>query len=252
MSPKKNDPWIAALTDVLSERRAELLGRHGDLDRLRAFASGNLAEDEADEVRELLALHPEMAVALEEAGEPPAYGPGHGAHLSAQEQEAGLRDLATRLGLETRDAVPPPARRISWRMVAAVAAGLGAIAVALALQLGSGVPPEYSVIPPNPQPRGGASAARATTIAPQGDEYWLALELPRSAKTTDRYRVVVYEVASKREVWAEEGLAAVAGDRLPVRIPRSRLSAQDYRFHVERTRLDGPGEPIASYSLRVP
>lgn len=253
----KPDRWTTALTAALTDRRAELLGRHGDVDQLRAFAAGRLSDDEADEIRELLALQPELAAALDEAGEPPAYGPGHPAHLSAQEQEAGWRNLADRLGLEARPAEPSagrlPGRRIPWKVVAAVAAGLGAVAIALVLQLGPAAPlPEEIVLRPIPQPRGGGPTAPATTIPSRGSALRLGLELPRVTTPEDRFRVVAFELPSATEVWSADGLVAGAGDRLPVTIPRSRLNAQDYRLDVELALPDGTRVPLASYSLRMP
>lgn len=253
----KPDRWTTALTAVLADRRAELLGRHGDVDQLRDFAAGRLPDDEADEVRELLALHPELAAALDEAGEPPAYGPGHPAHLSAQEQEAGWRNLADRLGLESRPAAPSagrlPRRRIPWKVVAAVAAGLGAVAIALVLQLGPAAPlSEEIVLRPIPQPRGGGSTAPATLITPRGHTLRFGLELPRVTTREDRFRVVVFELPSATAVWSEDGLVAGPGDRLPVTIPRSRLSAQEYRLDVELAQPAGSPVPLASYSLRMP
>jgi hypothetical protein len=249
MSPAMNETWTAALADVVAERRAELLARYGEED-LGAFAAGTLPENQADELRELLALHPELEDWLEDGEQPTSFGPGHPARLSRTEQEAGWRDLATRLGLGAVVG-EPPGRRPAWRLLVPLAAGLVAVGLGLALQSGRGGAGagDYVSLAADRPSRGGESPHLATVIEPAGDEVRLALELPRSATAGERFRVVVYDIASAEDVWVGESLAPDADGFLRIRVPLRRMTFGEYRLEVQAAPA---ASPIALYFVRLP
>lgn len=251
----KTDQWSAAASELQADRRAELGDRVPELDTLQAFFRDELLEEDADIVREFLVLYPEVAAALMADGAaPPIPGPGHPAHLSAAEREAGWRDLAERLDI-TEDAelvaapsCQPPGYPPRWHTAWAIAATLafGALLVPAFL------PSKPQVLVAQwlavDQPRGPAAALWPVQIQRNADEVLLKLSLPR-ADALERYRLELHEErdGDTRLLWQQGDIAADQNDTIHLILPTRRVPPGLYRLRLQ---LEGQSTDTRTWEYR--
>lgn len=259
----KSDDWNRAARRFANERRGELGGKAFSDELLDAFFRGELSDEQAEPVRELLALYPELA--LEAAGEgPPSVGPGDAAHLSTAERRAGWEDLAARLGLAEAGEAPVGvalrptgvATRPPWRPWGLpIAAGLVAATVGLFLLLSTGQPAVLNPqrLFPDPTPRGGQPVTEPTPLAaPVNREFMLVLSLPWPNPALLRYQVELVALPSSGEfLWRADDQVSQENGLLFLQIPRRRLPAGTYQLRVEGTDPAG-GTTSARYTFVAP
>lgn len=256
----KNDDWAVAARELAAERRAELADRLPAAEEFEAFFRGELEEARAEEVREVLALYPELGEAFA-PGEPADITAEDLALLTPAERLAGWHKLAARVGITTQPAagelrpfplpaaVPAtrPARGYRWVLPFAavlVGAGLGLWALG---GLESG---ERQRIAVDFKPRGISDSAEPTVLRPVSWYYRLALELPWTEHALARYEVeLVAEGARKESRWRAADLVAAGDHTLTVSFARWRLPRGVHFLRVTRT---APNEDpaVVTYTLR--
>lgn len=237
----KTDEWSAAARELQAHRRSELGERVPELETLQAFFRQELPEEESDIVREFLVLYPEVAAALmADESVPPVPGPGHPAHLSAAEREAGWRDLAARLDIHDEPARQPsyaPRWHTVWAAAATAAFGT--------LLLPTFLPPKPQVLSAQEvatdQFRGPAAAPWPVLIQSNADEILLKLDLP-PADPLERYHLELHEErdGATRLLWQQGDLTAGQNDTLHVILPTRRVPPGIYqlRLRLERKSTD--------------
>ncbi|MDX1998919.1 MAG: hypothetical protein SF066_14475 [Thermoanaerobaculia bacterium] len=229
----KTDQWSAAASELQADRRAELGDRIPELETLQAFFRDELPEDEADVVREFLVLYPEVAAALmADESAPPVPGPGHPAHLSAAEREAGWRDLAARLDIPGEPITPPRAAP-RWHTLWAVAATLA---------FGALLVPQF--LPPKPEvievreleldlTRGSAGAPSPLQILGNEKKLLVKLSLPPAGRLKQfRVELLAERDGDTQLLWHEEKVATDGSGTLHVVLPARRVPPGIYQLRL--------------------
>lgn len=242
----KTEHWSAAANELQADRRAELGDRVPELETLQAFFRDELPEDEADVVREFLVLYPEVTAALmADESAPPVPGPGHPAHLSAAEREAGWRDLAARLDIPDEPPAPPRSAP-RWHTVWAVAATL-AFGALLVPQL---LPPDPEVVEvrelSSALTRGPAGAPSPLQLFANEHQILVRVSLPNKLQ---RCRVELHEErdGGTRLLWHKDEVETDGEGNLHVSLPTRRVSPGIYQL---RLFLEGGTSYTPSWEFR--
>jgi len=235
----KQSDWQAVRDAMLADDRAKL-GEPPTVEQLLAYERGELSEDEARRVQQLLIAYPELARAYA------APFPEDDAELSGvvvDRQWTAFR-AANR---------PAGGGRVLqfWR-------GFGAIAATVAVVLGAmlwntrteslrpRVLPEPVILTPDGR-RGVAEPP--SRIAPTGDAILLVVSIIGPADY-ETYRLELVSAASHKRVWSSTPLRATTSNSFNVEIPPRALPPGSYQ--VVAYGLRGSAEEVvATYSIEV-
>lgn len=253
----KTDDWRTAFREVV-ERGRERLGDPPTPEELVAWSRGELSESEAERIRELLALYPDLAAALNESEEAPD---DEAPVLSRADLDADWELLQQRISPQH---VSPhvAAERVAhqpsfpWRWSTVVPALAALVFGALLVQSRFTVRALREQLN---QPRENVervmlleSASRgpdaATPIALQPTTRYVVFTLPvpddvRAGQLQVGMRNL--DLPSRPVVW--RGSVTRAGDgTFSIEVPRSFLTERSYAIHLY---LEGEAQPLATYTF---
>ncbi|MDQ3279786.1 MAG: hypothetical protein M3Q69_00065 [Acidobacteriota bacterium] len=247
------EDWRAAYSDVVARGR-ERAGDPPTPEELVAWFRGELPESEAERIRELLALYPDLAEALlddDDGDEPPV--------LTRDELATDWKRLQARMNAPATLPAPPPltyrpaAFQWHWATAASLLltfafAGLfvhsRSTARALRAQLNEPRQNVEHVILLESTSRGPAGAI-PVQLQP-ATQYVVFTFTVDEDRQQDRLTAVMRDLddPTRRIVW--RGTVARGGDRTySLEVPRSFLAAQTY----EVTLHDQQPRPVATYTL---
>jgi hypothetical protein len=231
--------WRAVRDDLIAGDRAAL-GEPPTVDELLAYERGELSEDEAARVRQLLIAYPDLARAF--AAPFPADGDAELPDDVVNHQWKKFRAG----GGETGGRVLQ-----FWRGFAAVAAALAVVFGAMLWQkhaelLQPRVLPEAHILTPDGS-RGGESSHYAVT--PSGDAVLLVVSIVGPAEY-ERYRLELVRGESHERIWSSEPLRATPNNTFDIDIPSRALAPGTYQVIAYGLRGNAQ-EPVATYTVDV-
>lgn len=274
----KRTDWEAAHQDLLAEGRRRLGDPPTD-DELLAFSRGELQEEEASRIRELLCYYPELARALAMPfPSPEEIRPGDPDFLPNEVLEQDWAVIEARLAEE-----PPvpalvaatPSKRLRWfdlsallpsplwrwRLSTAAALGLASVLGLLALQAWTDMErltrelaeprlnPEHRLLLPD-----GARGAEETpmTLPAEAESFLLSLAVA-DHPPYPAYRVRIVEVngKSEKEIW-NAAMPRPDGNVFEIWAPRAFLKSRaPHRLDLYGVRDDQPHR-LAAYTIQLP
>lgn len=233
--------WQAARDAMLADDRAKL-GLPPTAEELLAYERGELSEEDAERVRQLLVAYPELARAYATP-----FPEADDAALPAEVIDRQWQRF--RAG----DAKPEPGGRVLqfWRAFSAIAAAVAVIFGAMLWQKTNAqrqphVLPEAKILTPDGS-RGIEPPHLA--ITPAGESVLLTVSVV-GANDYEHYRVELLRGDAATPLWSSEPLRLPPGNAFTVEIPSATLAPGTYRLVVEGLRGTA-SEPVATYSVDI-
>lgn len=242
----KNE-WEAATRELIAKGRADA-GPPPTFEQVEALSRGELSDEEAERVREVLSHYPDMLRILTEPFPTDAEGV-----LTEEELAADLASIRSRIGRAPAKPIPFPPRQSSARVFAFAAGFIVAIAI------GSLAIWRFTSEPRSSQTkvifadgiRGGtrgpldqAPAQLFTTT-----DYNLQLVF-RARGQTPEARLGLFDISAEapKHVWSREQIQQQADGTYPVDLPTGDLEPGLYRLELFDL---GTNEPLATYTFRL-
>ena len=233
----RND-WQAVHDAMTADDRAKF-GAPPTADELLAYERGELSQEEAERVQQLLIAYPDLARAYA------APFPSDDAELP--------NEVIDRQWQAFRRPVHHGGRVVQfWRASAALAAMLALVFGAMLWQtrrdmLQPHIVPEPHILTPDGVR--GIGGEPKTTVTPAGDSLLVVISLIGSTDY-DTYRLELVDADSQRRIWASEPLRAPASNSFDVEIPSRALTPGTYRVIAYGLRGTAQ-ERVATYTIAV-
>ncbi len=233
--------WNAVRDSLIADDRAKL-GEPPTVDELLAYERGELSQDDAERVQQLLVAYPELARAY--ATPFPADDAGLPADVIDRQWNA------FRAGNQA--GIVPTARVLQfWRATAAIAATVAIVFGAMLWQtrtelLRPQVLPEAAVLTPDGR-RG--LAEQPFTITPTGDSVLFVVSIVGSTDY-ETYRLELVSGPSHKLVWSGDPLRATPSNSFNVDVPSRALPAGTYQMIAYGLRGNAR-EEVATYTVEV-
>ena len=233
--------WNAVRDTLIADDRAKL-GDPPTVDELLAYERGELSQEDADRVQQLLIAYPELARAY--AAPFPADDTGLPADVIDRQWNAFRADK--------RDGSGQGARVLQfWRAAAAIAATVAIVFGATLWQtrrelLRPHILPEAAVLTPDGR-RG--LAEQPFAITPTGDSVLLVVSIigPTDYET---YRLELIRGDSHKLVWSSDPLRDTSSHSFNVEVPSRALPAGTYQVIAYGLRGNAR-EEVATYTVDV-
>lgn len=229
--------WRAVRDALIADDRARL-GEPPTVDELLAYERGELSDEDAERVRQLLVAYPDLARA-------------YATPFPSEDEELPAEVLdrqwnAFRAGRGSNGRVLP-----FWRGFAAIAAAVAVVFGAMLWQARTElrrprVLAEPAILTPDGQ-RG--LDPQHYAIAPTGDAVLLLVSIVGSADY-GTYRLELLRGDSQTPVWSSEPLPATRSNTFNVEIPSRALAAGTYRIVAYGLRGNAR-EKVAAYTFDV-
>ncbi|MEA2237599.1 MAG: hypothetical protein QOC81_2323 [Thermoanaerobaculia bacterium] len=246
--------WQAVRDALIADDRARL-GEPPSVDELLAYERGELSNENAERVQQLLVAYPELARAYAtpfpsddaETGDPD-YLAGDVIGRQWDAFRAANRSVAANVaGGAAKGRVLQ-----FWPSVAAIAASVAIVFGAMLWQAHSNalrphVLPEAAILTPDGG-RGGAEPPQAA-ITPAGDSFLLVVSLIGTADY-ETYRIELVSSQSHKRLWSSEPLRVTSSNSFNVEIPSSALPAGTYQLIAYGLRGNAQ-EQVSTYTIDV-
>jgi len=247
--------WQAVRDALIADDRANL-GEPPSVDELLAYERGELSNEDAERVQQLLVAYPELARAYATPFPSDDAQPGESDYLAS--------DVIDRQWNALRAGNPSDAKKVAsdgstgrvlqfWPSVAAIAAAIAIVFGAMLWRtrtelLRPHVLPEAAAILTPDGRRGGAEPPQVP-ITPAGDSLLLVVSL---AGTTDydTYRLELVSKDSHKRLWSSEPLRATVSNSFNVEIPSRTLPAGTYQVIAYGLRGNAQ-EQVATYTIGI-
>lgn len=230
--------WEQANRELLAQLRAKL-GDPPTAEEMLAYSRGELSEEQAARVRELLVAYPDLARAYTEPF-PDAPQPGDADYLSDEEVAASWEALKQRRAAAN---APSRARILSFRsMPTAIAAVLALVFAGLFAQAEMRarryqeelsrplvVGDEVKLSPSTPT-RGGEEPPK--TVETDGGAYRFAPRLSGVREFYGHYRIEIVDRADQRVMWSDTTAKRRRDDSFDLIVPRRFLPPGDYEIRI--------------------
>lgn len=235
--------WQDARQDLLEEGRRRV-GPPPDVEKVEAFLRGDLPEEEAQRVREVLAYYPELVrVMMTEDS-------SSDATLTDAQREADVASMRQRLGLSSVVAAAIPHRRERSRMFALAAGIIIAVAIgSIALMRWSSEPRPTTtkVLIADIEKGTRGSSSNSAVVLDSGSDYLLKpLYSPPRANREYRLELLDLNATPHRSVWQQKVEPELDGS-FPARLSTEDLEPGHYLLVLYG--VDEETERLATYSL---
>ena len=247
------DDWRETRRELLEEGRRRV-GPPPPVETVEALLRGELPEEEALRVREVLAYYPELVRVMTAEGSEDETAAALTDEQRAEDHAHLRQKLGLDAGIAARVVELPPRRRAGFRSFA-IAAG-----VVLALAAGSffvvqrwprqqRAPKPKVLIADNARTVRGSSPPPPVILEPS--TRYLLKPLYRPSHADREYRLELWSLGETppRSVWRREGVRREVDGSFPTELSTDDLAPGEYRLVLYG--IDGVAEPRATYTLRI-
>ncbi len=246
--------WQALRDALIADDRAKL-GEPPTVDELLAYERGELSQEDAERVQQLLVAYPELARAYATPFPTDDAQPSDSDYLAGDviDRQWNAFRAENRSGATNLAGGSSNARLLQfWPSVAAIAAAVAIVFGAMLWRtrtelLQPHVLPEAAIL--TPDGRRGGTEQRQATITPAGDSLLLVVSLvgPTDYET---YRLELVSNDSHKRLWSSEPLPATISNSFNVEVPSRALPAGTYQVIAYGLRGNAQ-EQVSTYTIGI-